>query len=139
MYNLGVLPETDPVEEGTPVPDADNATLRNDSNSSGAVPWPPSTPVDKGDTKWYAPPMSRHLHLPLPTLTVEAPRPTWARAARIKNTKGRNLAAELVNDFHIGVQDMMMVYMSPDPYHDAFEQSVDLRKFLSVPTSAKRK
>ena len=34
-----------------------------------------------------------------------------------------------MNDFHIGVQDMMMVYMSPDPYHDAFEQSVDLRKF----------
>jgi hypothetical protein len=67
--------------------------------------------------------------LPLRTLTVEAPRPTWARAARIKNTKSRNLAAELVNDFHIGVQDMMMVYMSPDPYHDAFEQSVDLRKF----------
>ena len=22
-----------------------------------------------------------------------------------------------------------MVYMSPDPYHDAFEQTVDLRKF----------
>ncbi len=34
-----------------------------------------------------------------------------------------------MNDFHIGVQDTMMVYMSPDPYHDAFEQSVDLRKF----------
>ncbi len=34
-----------------------------------------------------------------------------------------------MNDFHIGVQDMMMAYMSPDPYHDAFEQSVDLRKF----------
>jgi hypothetical protein len=60
---------------------------------------------------------------------VEAPHPPWARAARIKNTKGRNLAAELVNDFHIGVQEMMMVYMSPDPYHYAFEQLVDLRKF----------
>ena len=29
----------------------------------------------------------------------------------------------------IGVQDMMMVYMLPDPYHDAFEQTVDLWKF----------
>jgi hypothetical protein len=42
---------------------------------------------------------------------------------------GRNLAAELVHDFKIGAQDMMMVYMSPDPYHEAFEQTLDLRKF----------
>jgi hypothetical protein len=26
LYDLGVLPETDPIEEGTPVHDADNAT-----------------------------------------------------------------------------------------------------------------
>jgi hypothetical protein len=129
LYDLGVLPEIDPVEGGPPVHEADNAKFCNDLCLSGAVPWPPLVPLDKGDTKLYAPPMSRHLHLPLRTLTVEAPRPTWARAARIKPTKGRNLAANLVNDFHIGVQDMMMVYMSPDPYHDSFEQSVDLRKF----------
>ena len=73
--------------------------------------------------------MSKHLHLPLRTLTDTSPRPTWARAARTKPTKGRNLAAELVDDFQIGVQDMKMVYMSPDPYHDAFAQTVDLRKF----------
>jgi len=115
LYDLGILPETDPVEGGTPVHNADNATLCKDSCSSGAVPWPPSAPFEEGDRKWYAPPMSRHLHLPLRTLTVEAPCPPWARAACIKLTKGRNLAAELVNDFHIGVQDMMMVYMSPDP------------------------
>jgi hypothetical protein len=24
---------------------------------------------------------------------------------------------------------MVMVYMSPDPYHESFEQTVDLRKF----------
>jgi len=127
LYDLGVLPEIDPVDEITTVPDADPALLQTDVPSS--VPWPPSAPGDKAPTKWYAPPMSRHLHLPLRTLTVEPPRPTRARAARIKTTTGRNLAAELVNGFNIGVQDMMMVYMSPDPYHDAFDQSVDLRKF----------
>ena len=73
--------------------------------------------------------MSKHFHLPLRTITVETPRPTRTRAARTTPTKGRNLAAELVHDFQIGVQDMMMVYMSPDPYHDAFKQSVDLWKF----------
>ena len=129
LYDLGILPESDPVEGDPSVQEADNATCYKDSCLSGAVPWPPLAPFHKGSTKWYAPPMSRHLHLPLRTLTVETPRPTWAHAARIKPKKGSNLAAELVNDFHIGVQDMMMVYMSPDPYHDAFEQSVDLRKF----------
>jgi hypothetical protein len=96
------------------------------SASSITVPWPPSAPHIEVETKWYAPPMSKHLHLPLRTLTVETPRPSRAQAARSKPTKGRNLAAELVNDFQIGVQDMMMVYMSPDPYHDAFAQTVDL-------------
>ena len=34
-----------------------------------------------------------------------------------------------MEDFKIGVQDMSMIYMSPDPYHEAFEQTVDLWKF----------
>ncbi len=34
-----------------------------------------------------------------------------------------------MDEFQIGVQNMTMVYMLPDPYHDAFEQTVDLRKF----------
>jgi len=113
LYDLGILPEADLL----------------DDNSSSHVPWPPLAPTLKVVTKWYAPPMSKHLHLPLRTLTDTSPRPTWARAARTKPTKGRNLAAELVDDFQIGVQDMKMVYMSPDPYHDAFAQTVDLRKF----------
>jgi hypothetical protein len=129
LYDLGVLPETDPFEDGSPTQDADDATLCKGSISASAVPWPPSAPHNIVDTKWYAPPMRKHLHLPLRTLTVETLRPTWARVARTKPTKGRNLAAELVDDFQIGVQDMMMVYMSPDSYHVAFEQTMDLWKF----------
>jgi hypothetical protein len=129
LFDLGVLPETDPLEDDSLSHKAGGTLVPKGSISSSAVPWPPSTPHNVVDTKWYAPPMSKHLHLPLRTLTVETPRPTWARAARTKPTKGRNLAAELVEDFQIGVQDMMMVYMSPDPYHDAFKQTVDLRKF----------
>ena len=47
LYDLGVLPETDPVEGGPPVHDADNATLCKKSCSSGAVPWPPLAPFDR--------------------------------------------------------------------------------------------
>ncbi len=39
------------------------------------------------------------------------------------------MAAKLVEEFKIGVQAMVMVYMSPDPYHESFEQTVILRKF----------
>jgi len=72
---------------------------------------------------------SHYIHLPLWTLTDEPLRPSCARAAHAKPLAGRNLVAELVDEFKIGVQDKMMVYMSPDPYHEAFEQTIDLRKF----------
>ncbi len=39
------------------------------------------------------------------------------------------MAAKLVEELKIGAQDMVMVYMSLDPYHESFEQKVDLRKF----------
>jgi len=130
LYDLGILPEPDPLEDDSSLLKAVVTQVPSKGSiSSITVSWPPSAPHIDIDTKWYAPPMSKHLHLPLRTLTVETPRPTRARAARTKPTRGRNLAAELVKDFRIGVQDMTMVYMSPDPYHDAFQQTMDLRKF----------
>jgi hypothetical protein len=62
-------------------------------------------------------------------LTDDCPLPFTARAAHTKPLSCQNLAAELMEEFRIGVQDMVMVYMSPDPYHEAFEQTVNLRKF----------
>ncbi len=126
LYDLGVLPEPDPLEDDSSSLEAVVTQVPMGSISSIKVPWPPSAPHLDLNTKWYAPPMRKHLHLPLRTITVETPRPTRARAAWTKPTRGRNLAAELVKDFQIGIQDMMMVYMSPDPYHDAFEQTMDL-------------
>ena len=32
-------------------------------------------------------------------------------------------------EYNIGWEDMAMVYMSPDPYYDAFEQPLNLQKF----------
>ncbi len=29
----------------------------------------------------------------------------------------------------IGKWDISMIYLSPDPYHDAFEEEVDIRRF----------
>jgi hypothetical protein len=79
--------------------------------------------------KWPVPINSRNLHLPLRLLMDAPPRIFPARAAHAKQVSKRNLAAELVEEFNIGTQDMAIIYMSPDPYHDAFEQTIDLLKF----------
>jgi hypothetical protein len=130
LYDLGLLPEDDPVQDPASV---DNA-LRETYTSPGTVspvvvPWPPLAPANECTEKWTAPVSSRHLHLPLRVLTKDNHHPTTARAARVTPLSCRNLAAELMEDYKIGVQDMSMIYMSPDPYHEAFEQTVDLRKF----------
>ena len=38
-------------------------------------------------------------------------------------------ASELVTHFLIGKHDLATVYMSPDPYHNAFEEELDIRKY----------
>ncbi len=73
LYDLGVLPETDPLEDDSLSHEPGDAPVTKGSLSSNTVPWPPSAPHTVVDTKWYAPPMSKHLHLPLRTLTVEPP------------------------------------------------------------------
>ena len=102
LYELGILPETDPLEDDLSSLEASVTQVPTDSISFITVPWPPSAPHIDIVTKWYAPPMSKHLHLPLRTLTVESLQPTRARTALTKPTSGRNLAAELVKDFQLG-------------------------------------
>jgi hypothetical protein len=87
------------------------------------------TSVDKGTSKWIAPDWSILLHLPLRTLTHKLPCPIMAKAVCTKLFLKCNITAELVGDFKIGTHDMPMVYMSPDRYHEAFEQTLDLHKF----------
>jgi hypothetical protein len=86
-------------------------------------------PNDDMAMKWPVPINSRILHLPLRLLMDAPPRIFPASAARAKQVSKQNLAAELVEEFNIGTQDMAIIYMSPDPYHDAFEQTIDLLKF----------
>ena len=48
-----------------------------------------------------------------------------AIAARVRFTSPSDIVAEYL----IGKHDMATVYMSPDPYFEAFEKIIDLRKF----------
>ena len=48
----------------------------------------------------------------------------------IAKTKVRSTPpSDIVTEYLIGQHDMATVYMSPDPYFEAFEEIIDLRKF----------
>jgi len=48
----------------------------------------------------------------------------------IAKTKVRSTSpSDIVAEYLIGTHDMAMVYMSPDPYYEAFEEVIDLHKF----------
>ena len=97
------------------------------------VPWPP-LPVPTLPTKcWAIPDRSMMLPLPLNNLPMPMPatahRPSTARAARTQAHSSRTKARDTRVDFTIAREDIAMIYMSPDPYFDAFEQPMDLRNF----------
>jgi len=57
--------------------------------------------------------------------TCFPPPPSRSVVARTKST----LASDIVTEFMLSKKDMATVYMSPDPYFEAFEEVIDLRKF----------
>jgi hypothetical protein len=103
------------------------------------APYPPSpSPTPDGLTlfKKYTAPHPCRL-TPLPLRETALPEPRTAAAARLSTnvtylhlhrTKS-NIAADIVMVFMIGKRDISMIYLSPDPYHDAFEEEVDIRCF----------
>jgi hypothetical protein len=130
LYELVVLPEAKHVDEGSHRGDVIHPSYcEPGSICPVTVPWPPMAMKGGSEKRWSIPTRSRHLHLPLRLLMGESLQPMTAWAARAIPLSRRKLAAELVEEFNIGVQDMIMIYMSPDPYHEAFKQTVDLRKY----------
>jgi len=128
LYDLGleVDPEDDP-EEVSPTP---------------PVPWSPLATCAPPGGKFQVPPSCIFTPLPLRE-TLATQRPLTAAAARIlvsresphtpatiAKTKAHSTSpSNIVAAYLIGKHDMAMVYMSPDPYFEAFEEVIDLRKF----------
>ncbi len=66
------------------------------------------------------------------------PRPIAAKAARVLTIPSSPptichhasaVASAIAEEYHIGRDAMDMIYMSPDPYHDSFDELLDLRQF----------
>jgi hypothetical protein len=123
LYDLGLEAETIPVSETGPnvVP----LPVSGVPPESAPVPWPPTLDPSKSAPKWDIP--SRPRILPLPLRETDIPRPIAAAAARVQTMASD--AVSIVSAYGIGKDDIAMVYMSPDPFFDAFEVDLDLRKW----------
>ena len=143
LYNIGIAPDPASYSEAGVV----TLPIVSDYHPVGfvdkiKVPWPPMPP---SVTAKPVPDMCVGLPLPLRYMASSiTPRFIPARAAKASaptpNTPRlarRPRAIDIMADFNISRNDMAMIYLSPDPYYDAFEQPLDLRKFnIATPSTA---
>jgi hypothetical protein len=90
-----------------------------------SVPLPPSMAQGTKTSKWYVPSQSQML--PLPPQETAFPWPIVAAAAPVRASVIPDTT--IASEFNITKDDMAMVYMSPDPFFDAFEENLDLQKW----------
>jgi hypothetical protein len=132
LYSLGVAPDEVAFSASgiVPEPPSESDFRLPGTVEPVVVPWPPLCQCGPSKS-WPIPDRCTILPLPLNNL----PRPpstqytTTARAARAKSHHTRPTAQEIMTDYAVARDDMAMIYMSPTPYFDAFEQPLDLRKF----------
>jgi hypothetical protein len=100
------------------------------------VPWPPCAPGKLLTPKeWQVPDLCTWLRLPLPNMPVLVPtrRSVGAKAATahaMAPTPRRARpprARDIMLDFDVTRRDMAMVYMSPDPYFDALDETINVK------------
>ena len=121
FFDLGLEAETSFVGHDGPLHTTPIGTI-----TPITVPWPPSLPVHDKLSK--PPPFS--ILAPLPLRLTAAPNVIAAAAARVRSTpNARTLVSDVVTKYLIGPHDMATIYMSPDPYEQAFEQEINLRKW----------
>ncbi len=99
--------------------------------------------LHKMDSKlaWNVP--IRSLQLPLPLRCTAQPHPRTAAAActvipsidedddslPLRCRRAKVIASEIASGYQVDWSCMEMIYMSPSPYHDAFDKVIDIRCF----------
>ncbi len=131
LYDLGLETE-----------DAANPPFSETASACSTPSWPPLLPKHNLPP---IPPLCRTLPLPLRETGIHRPiaaaaaqttiatttpaidlNPQYPPAAsRIRTTN----PSDIVSEYLIGQRDMSTFYMSPDPYFEAFDEVLDLRKF----------
>jgi hypothetical protein len=138
LYNLGVEPGGSLYSEtGILVPLADLDFCLPGTTEKVHVPWPSLAALSPLKGSWRV--LDRCTILPLPLRHMATEPEFWntimAKAARAQLSPGqprqprRPRVVDIMTEYDFGRNDMAMVYMSPDPYFDAFQQPLNLRKF----------
>jgi hypothetical protein len=93
------------------------------------APWPPLPSTKLNASKRCIPIHCRTTPLPLQETALA--HPIAAAAARVRSSPDPPPppASNIISEYNITRSDMALVYMSPDPYHDAFEEVLDTRRF----------
>jgi hypothetical protein len=110
--------------------ETDNKSSDDDVAHNGIpplpAPWPPLPLPKLKATRWFVPPSCRNT--PLPLRETALPCPIAVAAARVwsKPDAPPLTALDIVSEYYIGTNDMVLIYMSPDLYHKAFEEVLDL-------------
>jgi hypothetical protein len=110
-------------------------------------PWPPLPSCNLDILTWKVSPTCKTIPLPLQEMAEPycplAAAATLVRAFNSSNTSCSLLhncsffsakawkpsPSDILSEYLIGKRDMATVYMSPDPYFEAFDETVDVRKF----------
>ena len=132
LYSLGVAPEevSCSADGIKPVTKMESDFRIPGTVEKVVVPWPPVQAPHPPTKCWAIP--DRCMMLPLPLNNLPTPpteqRQYAARAARTQMSSSCHKTRGTRLDFNLTRDDIAMIYMSPDPYFDAFEQPIDLRK-----------
>jgi hypothetical protein len=96
------------------------------------VPWPPMAALTQSKESWKVPNACTVLPLPLQHMAEDESLQNTiaAKAAQLKtpldsNRRSQRRAAQLW-DCKVGTTNIAMIYMSPDPYFEVFEQPLDI-------------
>lgn len=128
LYDIGLAPiyPSEPEQDvNTPVLEVPMAA------------WPPEAPTTSLKQPWSMPKWCTCLPLPIGHTAFDTSRhPITAKAAKTSvpgpnkpRLARRRKAIDIMADYEISKRDMAMIYLSPTPYFDAFEQPLDLRQF----------
>jgi hypothetical protein len=97
------------------------------------IPWPPLMTAQVNMAPWNVPNKCTILSLPLRHMGMSSG-PTHTILAQAACTRlpphptQQSRVFDIMTGYDIGRDNMSMIYMSPDPYFDSFEQPLDLRK-----------
>jgi hypothetical protein len=127
LYKIGLVPDmptdNDPdkdVAQATPCAPWPPEVSHNALNTIGAVPEKcTQLPLSFGHTAYV---MQKH-SIAAKAAKTSLPCPNKSRLAR------RPKAMDIMADYEISKSNMVMIYLSPDPYFDAFEQPINIRHF----------